>query len=364
MKIGRYVLIAIAVILAVFFWVRLTRVDYMKKSLEIESVINQKLLEMGLSEKDLLETYNEERTLGKTKWIYFTRKFRVSRDFSFEKCKKLIEDGIRTKGGKVISSKINSDGKRLTLTIGIRNVVTHLLIFERTTALARIAIIIDDIGFDLPSVREILTIDAPIAFAVLPHAPYSITAAEILHGAGREILLHLPMEPHDPGKNPGPGALFCWMGEAEIRQQVEEDLAAVPHVIGVNNHMGSAFMEDEGKLAVVFGELKKRGLFFIDSRTTPHSKAGDLALKMGIPSAARKVFIDNDQDHEITVKSLLGHLEKNSGNRMVMIGHPYPSTVLALKYAVPILKARGVAIVPPSEMVEIIDGAETNNKKD
>ena len=227
-----------------------------------------------------------------------------------------------------------------------------------------IAIIIDDIGFDLPSVREILTIDAPIAFAVLPHAPYSITAAEILHGAGREILLHLPMEPHDPGKNPGPGALFCWMGEAEIRQQVEEDLAAVPHIIGVNNHMGSAFMEDEGKLAVVFGELKKRGLFFIDSRTTPHSEAGELALKMGIPFAARKVFIDNDKDHETTVKSLLGRLEKNSGNRMIMIGHPYPSTVLALKEAVSILKARGVAIVPPSEMVEIIDGAETNNKKD
>ncbi|PIP09067.1 MAG: hypothetical protein COX51_00735, partial [Syntrophobacteraceae bacterium CG23_combo_of_CG06-09_8_20_14_all_50_8] len=200
-----------------------------------------------------------------------------------------------------------------------------------------IAIIIDDIGFDLPSVREILTIDAPIAFAVLPHAPYSITAAEILHGAGREILLHLPMEPHDPGKNPGPGALFCWMGEAEIRQQVEEDLAAVPHIIGVNNHMGSAFMEDEGKLAVVFGELKKRGLFFIDSRTTPHSEAGELALKMGIPFAARKVFIDNDKDHETTVKSLLGRLEKNSGNRMIMIGHPYPSTVLALKEAVSIL---------------------------
>lgn len=228
----------------------------------------------------------------------------------------------------------------------------------------KIAIIIDDIGFDLPSVRELLTIDAPIAFAVLPHAPHSVATAEMLHGAGREILLHLPMEPHDPGKNPGPGALFRWMGEAEIRQQVEEDIAAVPHVIGVNNHMGSAFMEDEGKLAVVFGELKKRGLFFIDSRTTPHSEAGDLALKMGIPFAARKVFIDNDQDHEITVKSLLGRLEKKNGNRMIMIGHPYPSTVLALKEAVPILKARGVEIVPPSEMVEIIDGAETNNKKD
>jgi hypothetical protein len=228
----------------------------------------------------------------------------------------------------------------------------------------KIAIIIDDIGFDLPSVRELLTIDAPIAFAVLPHAPYSAAAAEMLYGAGREILLHLPMEPHDPGKNPGPGALFCWMGEAEIKQQVEEDIAAVPHVIGANNHMGSAFMEDEEKLAVAFGELKKRGLFFIDSRTTPHSRAEELAIRTGIRFAARKVFIDNEQDREITVKSLLGHTEKNSGNRMIMIGHPYPSTVLALKEAVSILKARGIAIASPTEMVKIIYRAETSNKKD
>lgn len=231
------------------------------------------------------------------------------------------------------------------------------------TAETKIAIIIDDVGFDLTSVRELLKIDAPIAFAVLPHAPHSIAAAETIHRAGREILLHLPMEPHDPGKNPGPGALFCRMEEAEIRRQVEEDIAAVPHVIGVNNHMGSAFMEEGGKLAVVFGELKKRGLFFIDSRTTPLSEGGELALKMGIPFAARRVFIDNDQDHKITVKSILGHLEKNSGNRIIMIGHPYPSTVLALKEAVPILKARGIAIAPPTGILKIIDRAGINNKK-
>jgi hypothetical protein len=226
----------------------------------------------------------------------------------------------------------------------------------------KIAIIIDDIGFDLSSVRELLKIDAPIAFAVLPHVQYSVTAAEILRGAGREILLHLPMEPHDSGINPGIGALFRWMGEAEIRRQVEDDIAAVPYATGVNNHMGSAFMEDGEKLTIVFEELKKRGLFFIDSRTTPHSKAGNLALKMGITFATRKVFIDNGQDREITVRSLLGHLEKKSGNRMVMIGHPYRSTVLALKEAIPILKARGVEIVPLTEMLAIIDTHEIKYK--
>lgn len=215
----------------------------------------------------------------------------------------------------------------------------------------KIAIIIDDVGFDLSPVRELLAIDAPIAFAVLPDVPHSVAAAEILSKAGRDILLHLPMEPQNPGQDPGPGALFRRMGEAEIRQQVDEDIADVPHAIGVNNHMGSAFMEDEEKLAVVLRELKKKGLFFIDSRTTPHSKAGELAAKMGIAFAMRKVFIDNGQDREITVRNMLGHLEDNGNHRIIMIGHPYRSTILALREAVPLLKARGAVIVPPTELL-------------
>jgi uncharacterized protein len=215
----------------------------------------------------------------------------------------------------------------------------------------KVAIIIDDIGFDLKSVKELIDIDAPIGFAVLPYSPHCGAAAEMLHGAGREILLHLPMEPLDPEKKPGPGALYRWMGEAQIRRQVEEDLAAVPRAAGVNNHMGSAFMEDEEKLAVVFQELKNRGLYFIDSRTTPNSKAGELARKTGIRFAARKTFIDNDKNIDATMQNLLGNWEKKN-SRLVMIGHPYPSTIAALKEAVPLLKARGILIVPPAEMAE------------
>lgn len=227
----------------------------------------------------------------------------------------------------------------------------------------KIAIIIDDIGFNIPLVGEFLNIEAPIAFAVLPFAPYSDAAAEMLHGAGREILLHLPMEPLDPNKNPGPGALFCRMEETEIRRKVEEDISNVSHAIGVNNHMGSAFMEDRGKLVIVFEELKKKNLFFIDSRTTPTSRGEELAAKMGIRFAARKVFMDNGQDYEITVKSLFGLLEKKGGDRIIIIGHPYHSTILALKEAIPVLKAKGVKIVPLTEMIEIVGGEGNGNKK-
>ena len=353
MKIGRYVLIAIAVILAVFFWVRLTRVDYMKKSLEIESVINQKLLEMGLSEKDLLETYNEEMTLGKTKWIYFTRKFRVSRDFSFEKCKKLIEDGIRTKGGKVISSKINSDGKRLTLTIGIRNVVTHLLIFERTTALARIAIIIDDFGFNKESMNEFLHINYPITFSVLPHLKYSKLSAELAHQSGKEVMLHLPLQGIKNELNVN--VITTLMKENEIEKKIEDGIMKIPYADGVNNHMGSIITEDTEIMKIILNKIREKGLFFVDSYTSGKSVAYNVAREMGIKTGRRKVFLDveNFEDPGY-IRGQLKQLVKvaKRDGEAIGIGHNRTWTAQVLKEELPKLEAEGIELVFASQIVK------------
>jgi polysaccharide deacetylase 2 family uncharacterized protein YibQ len=218
-----------------------------------------------------------------------------------------------------------------------------------------IAIIIDDIGFSLAPVDKLLRIEAPLAFAVLPYSPHAKAAAEMIHGQEREILLHLPMEPRNGQQKPGPGALFRDMTENDLRKQLDADLAAVPYAAGVNNHMGSAFMEDEEKLHVVLQELQKKGLFFIDSRTTTASRAEDLARKTGIRFAARRLFLDNEQDQRLIFKNLLDHVLQNSNSSLVIIGHPYPGTVEALKEAVPLLQSRGILIVPPSELVAIID---------
>jgi len=217
-----------------------------------------------------------------------------------------------------------------------------------------IAIIIDDIGYSLAPVDQLLAIGAPLAFAVLPHSPHARAAAEMIHGQGREILLHLPMEPRNGKQNPGPGALFRSMMAEDLRQQLDDDLAAVPYVVGVNNHMGSAFMEDEEKLQVVLVELQKKGLFFIDSRTTSASRAEGLARKTGIRFAARRLFLDNDRDRELIFKNLLNHVRRRNNSSLLIIGHPYPGTVGALREAIPLLQSQGIRIVPPSELVAII----------
>ena len=223
----------------------------------------------------------------------------------------------------------------------------------------RVAIIIDDIGYDLQAVRDLLAIDADITFAILPHLANTRKAAEMLQRAGRETILHLPMEPLTyPKDKPGAGALFTDMNEAELLHQMEENFAGVPYVSGVNNHMGSKFMSDEEKLAVVFRELKKRGLFFIDSRTTGDTKTAAAAKRHPLPVGSRTVFLDNERDYDKIYRILLEAAGSGaSSTPVIVIGHPYPETIRALRDAQTIFREKGVEVVPVSRLIKNQRGA-------
>lgn len=219
--------------------------------------------------------------------------------------------------------------------------------------LPRVAIVIDDLGQDIKQLWRVLEIDAPVTVAVLPFLPHSRKVAEEATSQGREVILHLPMEPKDPSNNPGLGALFISMSGEEIEAQLKKDLEAIPYIRGVNNHMGSRFTEDERRMRVVFEAIKERGLYFLDSKTTPHSTASRLARSMGVRAVERQVFLDNEQDSEY-VKGQVERLitvAKDKGHA-VAIGHPHPSTLSALKEVIPLLKDAGVEVVPLSSLVD------------
>jgi hypothetical protein len=218
----------------------------------------------------------------------------------------------------------------------------------------RIAILIDDIGQDLKPLDELLRLDAPIAFSVLPFRSHSVTAARKIHEAGREVLLHLPMEPLDyPERDPGEGAILTAMSDREIRSQVEKDLKAVPFARGVNNHMGSRFMQDGKKLRVLFGKLRERDLYFIDSLTTASSRAAEVADETAVPFASREVFIDHAVDRDIVFRNLEGLLKKQGRRQsFLVIGHPYPETIQALKTYLPRLRSAGVEVIPLSRLIK------------
>jgi polysaccharide deacetylase 2 family uncharacterized protein YibQ len=220
--------------------------------------------------------------------------------------------------------------------------------------LKQVAIIIDDIGYDLGPVRELLKVDADITFAILPLCSHSREAAEMLHEAHKETLLHLPMEPNSyPKEKPGNGTLFTDMNSEELIFQLEKDLASVPYVSGVNNHMGSKFMADEDKLILIFNKLKKKKMFFIDSRTTANTKAFAAAEKVNMQMASRKVFLDNDRDYNEIYKKLLEVTQNSSDvSPVIIIGHPYPETIRAIKDASRVLREKGILIVPVSRLIK------------
>ncbi len=256
------------------------------------------------------------------------------------------ETGAQEKGGPVAEPVAVSPPEK-------EKIVVAKVVPPRS-GIRQVAIIIDDIGHDMKPVNELLRIDADITFAVLPLLAHSREAAEALHKAHREVLLHLPMEPLSyPKDKPGKGALFTEMNQAEIIDQMNKNMASVPYASGVNNHMGSKFMADEEKLLPVFQQLKKQDLFFIDSRTTPSAKTQSAAGKAHLTVASRRVFLDNDRDYSKIYRILMDVARTPDGGApLIVIGHPYPETIRALRDANKIFQEKGVSIIPASKLLK------------
>ncbi len=195
----------------------------------------------------------------------------------------------------------------------------------------KIAIIIDDMGYHQKIGNSLLALDMNLTFSFLPGAPFTLEQEEQAWQQGRDILVHMPMEARDSAWDPGPGALYLKFTPQEIRTTVAENLAAVPHAIGSNNHMGSRFTENRAAMHEVLSVLKKRGLFFIDSYTTAQSTGLDEAGKMGIPTARRHVFLDNVQEQDKICRQLEQLVALAGKNGWAIgIGHPNQATLKAL----------------------------------
>jgi polysaccharide deacetylase 2 family uncharacterized protein YibQ len=215
-----------------------------------------------------------------------------------------------------------------------------------------VSIIIDDLGNSWSSGQRALDISDRLTFAILPHTPYSVRLATLAHSRGQEVMLHLPMASVHP-RRPGPGAVNVNMSRQDFLDQVNDDLAAVPYISGVNNHMGSQVTPSTRHMEWLMQDLERRGgLFFVDSRTTANSVAMFVARENGLPSVKRDVFLDNDRSPEAIHKQFrrLLRLSRQRG-WAVAIGHPHPQTLAMLEAELPKLEAMGVRLVPVSRLI-------------
>ncbi len=190
-----------------------------------------------------------------------------------------------------------------------------------------VALIIDDMGYDRQLADRFLELDAPLTFSMLPHGPFNRRIVEKARKKGVEIMLHLPMEPTEyPHVKPGPGALLTSMTPDQLIAQLKKDIAGVPDLVGVNNHMGSKMTSSSEQMRQIFSILKKENLFFIDSRTTKETQCKPSAALLKLPFAERDIFLDHIQDPEF-IRKQIRQLIKRAHRQGYAIGIAHPHTI-------------------------------------
>jgi hypothetical protein len=256
----------------------------------------------------------------------------------------------------------------LRVTVAVDRRITHHLLFhsatpqpappeERRAAAAsyRVALVIDDLGENYQAYKELESLQVPITYAILPFRTHSVKIADAIHAAAcGEVILHLPLEPWNSEHHSiNHGTLRTDMPREEFLAQLEKNINAVPHLAGVSNHMGSKFTEDRGSMRLLLNALKEKNLYFLDSRTSKKTVGHALAKEMLLKTAQRDLFLDNSRDQQSIEKQLqkILPLAQKRGGALVVIGHPHPDTISALKKHLPLLREEGVTFVPLSALV-------------
>ncbi len=217
----------------------------------------------------------------------------------------------------------------------------------------QLALIIDDGGYNMENFKEMLGIGKPITYAILPFTPHAREAALLAYRDGSEVMLHLPMEPKNGEQySLEKNTVRTGMDSKRVRKILEDALKQVPHVRGINNHMGSKATEDPQVMEALMQVLKKEGLYFIDSNTSFQTLGPEMARKAGVASRRNDQFIDREKKIEAIKNAIrLAMRKAKQEGRAVAIGHPHPLTARAIKEMISEIEKEGIRLVFASEVV-------------
>jgi polysaccharide deacetylase 2 family uncharacterized protein YibQ len=218
----------------------------------------------------------------------------------------------------------------------------------------RLAIIIDDMGSSMSEARELVAIKVPLTFSIIPGLRVDKDVAAYAASNHIETMIHMPMQSKGwPSIRLEANGLLVSMSADDVEERVAGFIQRFPEAVGANNHMGSEFTEHEDKMVSALQILKKNNLFFIDSVTSPKSTGLQVAQGLGIKSARRNVFLDNEQQSGYILGQLSQaiRLARKNGSA-IAICHPHPTTITTLSAALPKLAAQGVQLVPVSSLIK------------
>ena len=216
----------------------------------------------------------------------------------------------------------------------------------------KIAIILDDWGYNLRNVPYLASIRQPFTISVLPDLSHSAEVAQAARNSGHEVMLHLPLEAEDPHAPREAGTILTTMSTQEVLHRLDNALAAVPFVSGVNNHQGSKATADPQLMETIFSDIKRRKLYFVDSMTG-HSVCAQVARQTHLRFGQRSIFLDNEED-PAKIRARLADLAAVAAKKgkAIAIGHDRPVTLRALQELLPALEQAGYELVPASQLTE------------
>lgn len=230
--------------------------------------------------------------------------------------------------------------------------------YREPEAFAKLALVLDDFGYTMKNLTALKDIKVPLTLGVLPGTPYSEAVCSFAKQNNMEVILHMPMEPEPKAASLEENTILVDMNDEVIRDIVSRALLSVTGAKGASNHMGSKATRDARVLRIVFEELKKKKMFFLDSLTTNESVCLEVAENAGIPCIERDVFIDNEPDDSAIMRQVkkAGKIARLYG-KAVAVGHDREATIRILRKAVPAMAEEGIRFVKLSETVEEYDHA-------
>ena len=244
---------------------------------------------------------------------------------------------------------------KITLDVDTLEVIKDTSIVDTTSKkTATIVLVIDDFGYRNDSVSDgFLDLNIPITCAIIPGHLQSRKFAQKAFAAGKEVIIHMPMESslNTPGEDEY--KIKSGMTSEEVEWRIREVLKEMPEAIGMNNHQGSKATTNGKVMSVLGSVLKANNKFFIDSRTTSKTVAEEIMRSIGVPTIRRHVFLDNDDSKDKISERIdeVARLAQKQGIA-VAIGHAKPNTLKAIKYALPKLLADGYQFEFASNVVK------------
>ena len=344
----------------------------------IDKTLYEIFFKLGVTKKDIIRENTHEGNKDGLRWVVKKQTIKLNKPYTKNELSEAFKP-LNSEDGTGVN--INTKAGSVLFEIDIDGYSTHLIDFKYKKAAKtpvkevlktkknekvnnsallkgkkpKISIIVDDIGIDKASIDQLIDISNSFTFAILPNRLFTSYAAAKANNNNIDILLHQPMEPKTlsgyTADDAGEGVLLTGQTKENIIEILDNNLLSLPNVVGVNNHMGSKFTENEELMMLILNHIKRKDLLFVDSITSPNSKGFVIAEEIGVKSAKRDIFLDDKKRGKNYVKKQLRKLVNKAQKNGYAVGicHTYPQTIEALREEIPII-SKEVNITPINKL--------------